>query len=460
MFIIMFIVVIIFILCVFFENQSALKPNKNMILGVTLPYEYLNDIAVTTIITKYKKSNSLLYVLAILLSLFFIFLQDYTSLTLIYLLLWVTVLLYSNEKLYLRYFKELLSLKKQNGWFVGGKHLVTIDTDVSRIKNKLAISPLWFIPSLIISLLPFLVSLFSKDNFLKNIFLLTVVNLSTIFVFIYLYKTFSKQRTQVYSKNSEINLACNTVYKRSWSLLWVCVSFIHSLSMLLLLLNIFSENPSILLINISVIITSLSILLGIFYTYTKVRNTQNNLISSSNDNIYTDNDEYWEKGYYYNPNDSSATTEKRIGYGICYNMATTKGKIMTYGTSIITGVFLLVFSLFFLRLDFIDFHISVNDTIITIEAPAYGYSFNTYDIEEITLIEDLPSKGIRTNGVGGGKYSLGNFNLDTYGQCKLYIYKDNPPYIVVKLKNLYIFFNAKTPEETNRYYETIVDKIR
>ena len=74
------------------------------------------------------------------------------------------------------------------------------------------------------------------------------------------------------------------------------------------------------------------------------------------------------------------------------------------------------------------------------------------DIEEITMLDRLPS-GIRTNGVGASTYNLGNFSIDGYGKCKLYLYFENPNCISIKLKDgRYIFFNSKSNDETLRYY--------
>ena len=72
----------------------------------------------------------------------------------------------------------------------------------------------------------------------------------------------------------------------------------------------------------------------------------------------------------------------------------------------------------------------------------------------------IPS-GIRTNGVGASTYNLGNFSINGYGKCKLYVYFENQEYICIKLKdNSYIFFNSKSVEETNKYYNELLQEIK
>ena len=96
--------------------------------------------------------------------------------------------------------------------------------------------------------------------------------------------------------------------------------------------------------------------------------------------------------------------------------------------------------------------INIENNFVKINAPTYGSEFNIDDIEEVTMLDRLPS-GIRTNGVGASTYDLGNFSIDGYGKCKLYLYFENPNCISIKLKyGRYIFFNSKSNDETLRYY--------
>lgn len=277
-------------LSLYFNNKTALSPNKNMLLGVTLPYNKLENIDVTAIVEKYKKSYVKLILIALIFSIAMIFMESYPSITLIYMFLWVILLFYFNNRLYVKYFKELYSLKEKNNWFI-------IDKDY-------------------------------------------------------------------------------------------------------------------------------------------------------------DEDKYWEKGYYYNPEDKRTSVEKRIGYGYTYNLATKKGKWLTIAPSAFAVILVLSLSVMFLIFDFSDFKLSINENKVKISAPLYGYSFNREDIEEVTKIPSLP-KGMRVNGVGTARYNLGNFNLNVYGKSKLYVYNDNPPYILIKLKDKYLILNGKTKEITEQYYNML-----
>jgi hypothetical protein len=175
--------------------------------------------------------------------------------------------------------------------------------------------------------------------------------------------------------------------------------------------------------------------------------------------LYVDEDEYWIKGYYYNPYDKQTMVDKRFGYGMTCNMATKTGKILAYGGVLFSAVVLCSILLLFLRFDFATFELTVNENTVELKAPVYSYEFNVNDIEEISLEESLPKKGTRTNGAGTQTYLLGNFHYPDIGRSKLYVYRDYPPYIRIKLKDLTVLFNTKSVEETNEIYEQLIDRI-
>lgn len=186
---------------------------------------------------------------------------------------------------------------------------------------------------------------------------------------------------------------------------------------------------------------------------------KHHFIDSDTEEIYVDDDEYWIKGYYYNSFDKRTMIEKRVGFGTTLNMAAKGSKlfnicIISFITVVLGGVFLLLVSL-----DFTTFQLSVHDDKVGIKASMYSYEFNIGDIEDISLIEALPAKGTRTNGAATDSYMLGNFNLSGTGKAKVYVYRNNPPYIKIKLRNLTIFFNTKSEIKTKEIYNILLDSL-
>ncbi|MGL6200493.1 MAG: PH domain-containing protein [Lachnospiraceae bacterium] len=116
-------------------------------------------------------------------------------------------------------------------------------------------------------------------------------------------------------------------------------------------------------------------------------------------------------------------------------------KVLTYSLDII----------YLSPLDFgsINFFI-VNDSA-TITAPMYSDDFAPDRIEHVELIENLPALRKRHGGDSPTFY-VGDFNVTGYGNCSVYVRRNNTPYIVITLDNRTIIFNGNTPEDTENYY--------
>lgn len=274
-----------------------------------------------------------------------------------------------------------------------------------------------------------------------------------------MYKIYSKIRTEVISEDSNANLAYNTIFKRTWRLGTIIAAAIQSISMLFIFFILLNKNNSIMVFVLSIVISVAIIFMGIIYINNKVKQEQSRILNTCKNSIYTDNDEFWSKGVYNNPNDRSVTVEDRTGYGITYNLGTKKGKRIYYGTLIFSGIIIVGVIVSMIRFDHAKFTLKIDNNIVKINAPTYGMEFDIDNIEEVKMLDNLPS-GIRTNGVGASTYNLGNFIIKDYGKCKLYVYFENKNCISIKLKdNSYIFLNDKSNEETLKYYRKLEKQL-
>lgn len=183
---------------------------------------------------------------------------------------------------------------------------------------------------------------------------------------------------------------------------------------------------------------------------------EKDLSKTDENNIYCD-DEYWIDGYkYYNENDKSVLVSKRYGIGSTYNLATKKGRFLNYGSFIIIGGILIPFLVSMLMLDFSKPSIEVSKSLgtVSVNYPFYNYNFDIDDIEEIKLIEDANLR-LKTNGIGTEEYSRGNYRSYEYGKCKVYIYNNSGPYILIKIKDKYLIYNEDNQKDTLKVYNQL-----
>lgn len=166
--------------------------------------------------------------------------------------------------------------------------------------------------------------------------------------------------------------------------------------------------------------------------------------------IDTDESQFWVTGNYYNPNDKRVWVEKRFGIGTTTNMASWLGKLTyIFLAAIIIGTIAL--SIFIMPLDFGSVDLEVKNNVVFVNAPMRNDSFSLSDIQEVKQVKDLP-KMRKRNGGDGNNFYIGNFDVQGYNNCSVYIHRNNPPYIFVTLSNRIVILNGDTPEKTESYY--------
>lgn len=448
---IILITVFITIAGVFYASlQMAANPRNNVILNTTLPREVHKDPRVLEIVKGFKKANFLVFLASLVPTPLLFFIRQ-PSLMILFLSVWIAAIFLASNWLVKMYSGRLSALKRENEWFVGNTRTITVDLEVTKAKSMMAVSKLWFLPSLAAALV-FLLLGFGEQ---VNLFLGAAAVLG-VMVYYFLYILTTRERARAYSEDTEINMAVTRTSIRYWSICWAALAAVHVFDMIIMLIAIRNNNEMLSIIGVvSMVLVSLA---AIFLTHGKIRSSQERLLAGSQSSICVDEDYYWRGGFYNNPNDSRVLVDKRIGIGQTVNLGTRTGKLVYYGSIIGLPVILLALFLVFLSLDSANFELTITDNQVEIHAPIYGYEVPLSDIQSVSLVDTVPG-GSRTNGAATSKYRLGNFSIKGYGRSKLYVYNNQPQYIVLELPDLYIFFSARTPEQTQEYYELLVDSL-
>lgn len=454
---VMLITSLVIIVVYYWQAQSAVKPNKNIILGVTIPPLELSNIEITDVTKEFMYNMKILSVLSIVIYFPLMFMK--TVWLLIGWFLWFSLFCYIYYKLICKFNGKLKEVKRKNDWLLPNKHILNIDTELTKAKSKMPISKWWFLIALFIGISPFILNIINKNEYFSTAVICTGSSIVGTLILFIIYMIYVKGRTIVYCDESKINIACNKVYKRTWSIIYTSLAILQSITnttiYVFMLLPRVNENVFLIAITLPVII----VVLGVVYGNRRIINMQNQLISVAENPIYVDSDEYWINGMSYkNPYDNRVVVEPRIGTKPVYNLATKKGRLITYGTNIFVAVSVLTIILMMLYFGLYGFNMKIIDNSVKINAPLYGIEFNVEDIEKVEIVDKLKVK-LRINGIGMDEYSVGNFNVEGYGKCKLYIYNDVKPYILIKSNDEIIFINGENEEETLRYYNEFIAVI-
>lgn len=435
----------IFVGVIFISDKTAEKPNGNILLGVTLPYSKLEDGRVKEIVKAYHKAYMLNIIIYLILFLPFFLLYRFVSLQLLYLLIWIVTMLFINQKIINIYWYKLYDLKCQEEWFIGIKNTITIDTEVVRLKDKMVLSKLWFIPAIIISLVPIAIN--TTD------WIFSLIPFASILIFIFAYFVNVNQKTKVYSENTQINLALNKVYKWQWSKCWIISSYISLVFPISYWIFIINDTMNPQLIIFPIILSSFFSLFVIINSYNNIRNERQRIFKIENSDVFVDNDQYWVGGIYNNPNDSSTSVEKRIGYGTTVNMASRAAKAINI-ILIFAVIGFLSMIVFFAKIELGELNVQITNTDVKLSAPYFEQSFSIEEIQDLKLVNPLP-KFRKNNGFDGATLYFGKFSASGYDNSYIYIHRENPMCIIVILEDETIIFNSVNTKFTEIYYNQL-----
>ena len=470
---------IIMISCIFITFitlSSANKPKKNMFMAVTLPYDVLESDFIKEVQKEYKSMCNKVYLLMLLTAIpcvfpFWIFKN--TTVYIFYLMLWCMGFAYYGIIPFKLMNRKIKAEKAKNGWFVGEKKVVYCDTKTTLLKNSMPISNKYFLIPILIGIIPLILSIknFSSENI--AFLIVAILNLGLVILLFYIAKVFNKNKLKTYSTDSEINFILNKTEKQMFSIYFLINAIVESLIVLVFYLALFEyiDLKFLNVIVVSTLLLSSIVALGFIYIKKKINDLDEELSSKNKDSeIIVDDDDYWIDGiYYYNPNDSSKMVSSRFGYSMTYNLATKHGYFMGKKLDKIVLIETLILILVLMgpsEISNSSISFSNDSPNISISSFPYSYELDYKDIESIKLTNEPISFKIRTNGMATDTKCIGNFKSDKYGKCRVYLYfknkDDNPPYIVVKLKNSkfdYLIYNTKDSQSTKEVYTTLKNKI-
>ncbi|HHT46837.1 MAG TPA: DUF3784 domain-containing protein [Firmicutes bacterium] len=86
----------------------------------------------------------------------------------------------------------------------------------------------------------------------------------------------------------------------------------------------------------------------------------------------------------------------------------------------------------------------------------YGEIYAWNYIEDVILMEELPTIIMRTNGSALGANLKGYFRTEEYGSVKLFVNTKKPPFVYLHTAGRITIFNMETPEQTEATYDKIL----
>jgi hypothetical protein len=98
--------------------------------------------------------------------------------------------------------------------------------------------------------------------------------------------------------------------------------------------------------------------------------------------------------------------------------------------------------------------ISITSQQISISG-IYGITESMENIREIKLLPTIPEIEWKKKGFGYGDVRKGKFQLQKWGEGRLYLISNNPPFLYIKTTDSYMLLNYKNSTQTNQVYQSL-----
>ncbi len=445
--------------------------NGKYLLGITLPSEYRKEKEVLEILSSYRKAVHRTWGFGLISGLSLLLLSDYFSILFPCLMLWFGLFLYFCDENVLRYARRLYGLKCKKGWLVGDTHIVRIDTALSCVGKKGALSPLWMLPAWGITLgaVVWCFPRAGESAAMKTLLPAALAPAVTQLLLFLISLGLRNAAPQVFCSSSSANQKLNNVIKRQWSMAFTFCSYETAVLFCLLLWSVKGWEISdeftgfgdltygrLSFLFLALVLGTTGTLLAILLAFHKIKTEKEKILQSveaEGAQLYSDGDEYWLNGV---PGGTGGlkVTEKRIGVGLTLSSPGGGG---TLGKAVIvlTAAFTIGISLFLAPFDFARVSLTVEDGRCRVGAASMGYSFEMKDVRGITWMEERP-KMSKISGFDSNRFYLGDFRVKDYGKCKAYLSVKQDAVICIETQEKTIWVNGESLEQTKEFYEMLM----
>ncbi len=412
---------------VYFMQKNECKPKKNIIAGVTLPYEAQRDEEVLALLERYRRElKRICWVMlaAMVPSLFF----RSVGLFMTYYVTWAVALWAVFAVPYIRCNKSLRQLKEKRGWR-RTEEVPQVVTDLKAAAEEMRwLSPWWFLPPFAISLVPLF--------FDQTIWWLWVLDAVIVPASYLCYRYLYRNRAEVVDGDSQRTMALTRIRRYNWGKFWLVMAWasgLFSIGMWLTLEHVWLCMAVTLIYGLVVCVSAVSIEF-------RVRRLQEKLTADSGQGYYVDDDDKWIWGMlYYNPNDTRLIVNDRVGINTTVNLARRSGQIVM-GLVLVLLLACPLVGVWMMGMERAPVELAVTETGLVGSHYGKEWSVALEDIKEVQIVEKLPPL-TRTMGTGMSSACTGQFSSSEWGRVTLCIDPRTGPWLLVTAEDgtLYLF---------------------
>lgn len=417
---------------IYFMLKNECKPKKNIIVGVTLPWEAQRDEAVLALLERYKKEMKVTCWISLAMVVPCQFISS-VGVAMTALILWIVAICFVLFIPYIRCNKALRQLKEERGWR-RTEESPQVVTDLKAAAAEMRwLSPWWFLPPFLISLVPLF--------FDRGLWGLWVFDAAMVPVFYLCYRYLYRSRAEVVDADSERTLVLTRIRRYNWGKCWLIVAWatgFFNIGMWLTLEHVWLCMAVILLYGLVVCVSVISIEF-------RVRRLQEKLTVDSGQGYYVDDDDRWIWGMlYYNPNDTRLMVNARVGINATFNMARRSAQVIM-GLVLALLLACPLLGVWMIGMERAPVELEVTETEIVGSHYGGHWSVALEDIKSVQLLEERP-KLSRVAGTGMDSALTGQFNSSEFGRMTICLDPRTGPWLLVEQTDGKLFLFGASEE--------------
>jgi len=426
---------------------NEVKAKKNVLLGVTLPFDRREDAWILQLCRRYRR-NLAVTAAIVAIAAAPIFLLRTDGQQLLYFSLWMLAAMGLPYLVYFSAHRQLAAYKREQGWQGTAAGQMVVDLKSAGVVAK-ALSPLHFILPTLLCLLPSLLLLAQGETafYLHSSTLFTAPIIPLIYFF---YRFINRQRNDLVDNNTGLSAALTQLRRHNWNRMYLYTSWLTALLMVSISLL---ARHTVLMMAVTLVFLVVTVVLALRIEV-RVRSAQRKLTEQAGQDFYVDDDQFWPLGiFYHNPNDRHVMVNQRTGLNMTMNLARPAGKAFTV-FALLSILAMPFFGAWMLQSESTTLRIELSGTQVL----SY-YEVELENIVSVSLMEELPDGVVRTMGIGMSHFLQGNFAMPEAPRCRFNLDPTMPPFLRIETEELVYVFGTRDATQTRSIYESLVQKL-
>ena len=441
-----------FVLIMYVLVKNEAESKNGIYYGVTIPKEFRKEPEIEEITTIYNKQMKRSLWLMLVFPVPALFLPWDSIVTAVW-MLWMTISIFifflpfgiANGKL-----KEV---KREKGWQEAAANDMEVEMKSAGTIRRVR----WFhfAVQCVISVILVATVIFGDFGQRRQpLFIMMLTFAGVSFLFWGMAAWQDRQKTQIISYDSDVNVNYSRAKKNLFKNFWVICSWTNVLYMIWMLFCVdewgqFTQMvwwATVVYIVMTVVFAAWLI---------KKKAALDHIYEPKRDKVTSeDKDENWIWGImYYNPRDKHSMVEKRVGVGTTMNMATPVGKGMVAFFAL-TMLSLPILSIWIIMLEFTPIQLATKEGQVLANHLREEYVISMPAIEKVQLLTELP-KMSRNSGTAMEHLRKGSWSITEEGNCTVFLNPQNDVFLYIETPSTRYYLSGLDDEETRNVYDEI-----